>query len=125
MELSSLETASIHEAGAEVTILHPVTREATDFKIRVMGMDSKAWRKEKKRLERQILSRAASGEEIDTDELEIDALVNATLGWSGLVKEGKPVKFSKKVCKQLYTEAPTVRDQVDRFIGNRANFTKG
>lgn len=125
MDISELCTADAHEEGAELIILHPLTRKPTDLKIRIKGVDSKGWRKARKGIEKAMLSQMVSGGEVDGDAAEIEALAAITIGWDGLVKDGKPLKFSGKACKELYTAAPNVRDQVDRFVGNRANFTQG
>lgn len=126
MDFAELATAEAHEAGAEVVIRHPVTGKPTDVKIRVKGLDSGAWRKAQKDMQRQILKAMSDGDAIDdTAEYEIDALVSITLGWEGIEKDGQEYKFSKKRCKELYTESPPVKDQVDAFVGKRANFTKG
>ena len=126
MDFNELATADAHEAGAEVVIRHPVTGKPTDVVIRVQGLDSKAWRKAQKDMQRKIIKAMADGSAVeDTSEYEIEALVSITLGWDGIVKDGKPFTFSKKRCKELYLSSPPVRDQVDAFVGKRANFTKG
>ena len=125
MDISELCTAGAHNEGAEITIIHPVTREKTDLKITLLGIDSKAWRKAQKDMQRKVLAALANKSEIDEDEIEVEALAAVTTEWTGLVKDGQPVKFTKAACKALYKDAPAVRDQVDRFIGDRRNFIKG
>lgn len=124
MDFSELATAESHERGADVEIRHPLTGEKTDVVIKVQGVDSRAWRAHQKKMQRDMLACIADGN-MDTAEIEVDALVNVTLGWEGIVKDGKPYPFNKKNCRKLYLDAPHVRDQVDAFIGKRANFTKG
>ena len=54
----------------------------------------------------------------------VDLLATCTMGWNGVLEKGKkqPVPFSQEACRQLYKSFPVIRDQVDAFIANRANF---
>jgi len=120
MELGELLTREAHEAGAECKIKGP-DGKLTDLVITVRGVDSKEWRKANKDAQRDALRAAANGKPVDVD--EVGLLVSATIGWHGLVNEGKEYKFSEKRCRQLYEDAPYIRDQVDQFVGKRSNFT--
>lgn len=125
MDLSELSTTEAHEEGAEVNILNPNTGDKTDVYIKVLGPDSKEWRKQQKKQTAHYLKSLRSGEETDDTDLTIDSLVAVTIGWRGISKDGKPLEFSRAECKNLYTNSPRVMDQVDRFIGDYRNFTKG
>ena len=128
MDLGEFNTSDAHEEGADVTITHPITRQPTDVVITVKGCDSIAFRSAKKAMERKTFQAMAAGKDIDdefAENLEIGILVAVTTGWSGLVEDGKPVKFNEKNVRRLYTLSPPVRDQVDRFMSSRRNFTKG
>ena len=126
MEIGELTTRKAHEEGAEIAIRLPETGETSDFVIKVQGIDSKAWRTAQKAAQRAIVKKVADGVAItDFDEFELNTLVACTIGWTGLAKDGKEYKFTPKRCRELYENAPHVRDQVDTFIGRRVNFTKG
>jgi len=128
MELNKLCTVEAHEAGAACTILDPSTRKPTDVIIRLRGMDSKAYRKMRRDADARTLAIMASGESVEFEKSEgydIDALASLTLGWENIVIDGEPFEFSEENCRKLYADAPNVRDQVNRFVGNRANFTQG
>lgn len=126
MELGELTTRQAHESGADITIRLPETGELSDLVITVQGVDSKAWRASQKKAQRDIVRQVADGKTItDFDGFELDALVACTIGWKGLVKDGKEYKFTASRCRKLYEDAPYVRDQVDAFIGKRANFMHG
>jgi hypothetical protein len=56
---------------------------------------------------------------------EIDLLTAVTIGWRGLKSGKDTVEFSPEVAKGLYENAPSVASQVDRFVADRVNFTKG
>lgn len=117
MELKSLYTAEAHESGAELQVKNPVTGELTDFYITIAGVDSKTYREALRNYQRAIVSKK------EADELEL--LVAVTKGWRGLESEGKPVEFSADKARELYENAPPIAQQVDRFIVDRRNFTKG
>ena len=126
MEIGEIETRAAHESGADITIRYPDTLKPSDLVITVQGVDSSSWREASKKSQRELISIISRGESIEsTDSFELDALVSCTLGWKGLTKDGKAYKFSAKRCRALYENAPNIRDQVDKFIGTRANFTQG
>jgi len=127
MELGSLKTTEIHEVGSECNIKDPATGEATDFFITIMGADSKEWRKHKKAQQAAMIKARQEDkiESLDYDKMDVDALVDCTIGWRGLVDNGEEVKCSKKSAKELYENAPRVVVQLLSYVGNNANFTKG
>ena len=55
--------------------------------------------------------------------MDIEALVNATIDWRGLVDNKKQVKFSKDIAHELYENSPSVVRQLIEFLGNGENFT--
>lgn len=132
MEFNKLATVDRHENGAECNILDPVTNKPTDFFIKICGSDSKIWRKAKKKQTSAIINARANMEEgqtyddmdIDFEAMDIDALVDVTLGWRGLADNGKEVKFTSKKAKQLYEQAPDVVKQLLSFVSNNENFTQ-
>src|SRR5210317_268292 len=97
MELSLLETVDNHEEGAECQILSPSDGKLTDVFIKLKGIDSKEWRSQRKKQTSQLLSARASGklDDLDFDSLDIEALVECTIGWRGIVDKGKEYKYSK------------------------------
>lgn len=128
MEFNDLLTKAAHEDGAEVSILNPSTGEDTGFKIRVLGVDSTAFQKAQRKIRMQAIKALTDKKEITIeDEIasEIDHLVSITIGWSGIEHEGKSKPFSVDACRQLYTDSPGLRQQVDRFVSDRRNFIKG
>jgi hypothetical protein len=117
MELSNLYTLEEHEEGAEVQIKNPSTEQLTDFYITVRGPDSRAYRTALRAYHRSILENKEGG--------DVAMLVAVTKDWRGLKDNGKEIKCSEKSAKDLYTNAPAVATQVDQFVSNRKNFTKG
>lgn len=128
MEFTDLLTQDAHEEGAEVEILHPSTRKGTGFYIKVLGVDSLEFQKAERNIRNQTIKVLSEKKELTAEsqiESEIDHLVAITVGWRGIEFEGKAKDFTKKACKELYTKSPGVRQQVDRFVSDRANFIKG
>ena len=125
MEFNSLLTQEAHEEGAEVQIVNPNTGEKTDVFIKVLGPDSKEFRTAVKVAMRKAIANSAKDDPEDDTETDIEQIAAATIGWRGIMSEGKELPFTKKQCKDLYRKAPSILDQVNRFIGNYRNFTKG
>lgn len=122
-ELSKLYTAQAHEEGAEVQLRDPVTREPIDAWILVRGVDSKSFRETQRKMKRSIIE--AVREKRDLAEDEFDLLVECSIGWRGFEDNGKPVKFTKEAVRTLYENSPAIAQQIDSFILDRRNFTKG
>lgn len=122
MDLASLKTKPLHDAGAEMQVVGP-DGQLTDAYITLVGPDSEIWRQVRRRVERKVLAASASGAEADIDLADI--IATATIGWRGLESDGEPVECTHEAALDLYANAPYIRDQADRFIADRGNFTGG
>jgi RNase P protein component len=116
MKVAELYTTDLHEDGAEVEILDGSGKKTGLF-LKVMGVDSAVFRNHSKRQQRAYIDALRNDEDFDDEEFVVDALVSATIGWRGTNE-----KFTKELCEELYRKAPYVRDQVDKFVADRANF---
>ena len=145
LDLSCLDTVSAAEAGAEIELVHPLTRQGLGIFVTVIGMDSQTvrdYRREKadEYLRKQSIARKGSQEEVQTmgklDDSAIELLTVCTTGWRWgdkvgifpLAKAGKPVEelaFNVPNVKRIYSELPEARKQLDEAIADRANFIKG
>jgi hypothetical protein len=127
MELSNLLTVADHEAGAECNIVSPVNGKPTDVYILLAGADSAVWRKQKRKQTSEIMAaaRSKSPVDLDYDAMDIAALVDATIGWRGIVSSGNPYEFSKENALALYSGSPGIVNQLLDFIADKRNFTKG
>ena len=120
MEFSKLATVDRHEHGAGCKILDPAGNE-TDVVIRVKGADCAAWRGHKNRQAIAMIS-AKSEEEINFEQMNIDALVAVTVDWTGIVESKKPYEYSEENARALYAKAPDVVRQLLEFLGKDENF---
>jgi hypothetical protein len=58
----------------------------------------------------------------DLEEEALDKLAVATVAWSGIKRNGEPVACDFQEVRKLYAEHRWLREQVDSFVGERANF---
>jgi len=130
MDLNDFNLTEASEQGADMQLEHPVTGEPLEHDgkpmvIHLAGVDSVAYRKKQralqnKRLQLMARSRKPDFDDIDSDGVEL--LAACTLGWSGLVMGGKELKFTRAEAVDLYEKQVWIREQVDAFVGDRANF---
>lgn len=134
MDLSIFDSVTHANEGAELVLLHPITQEETDVKIRLLGSDSDEYRAlSKKRFEQmqrkaKMLKGKNKANEIDLDEAEEqahDLLARMTVSWEGVEEDGQAVHCSVDNAKMIYGKYPTIREQVEKFIADRSNFIKG
>jgi hypothetical protein len=127
------------EKPGRMPIIHPVTRQPLVDKdgapayIDLYSSDSEIARKHNQAVSRRRLSTAGRGsriritpEELEADQIEL--LVALTVGWRLLTLDGAPldIPFSPAEARDLYgsQEAAWLREQIDEFAGDRANFSK-
>ena len=118
MKLQDIYTVDDHELGAEVRI-RDCNGKLTPLWIKCKGVDSVSYRKQLKVQKRKYQEALMQNVDLEEDEFVIDALVESIIGWRGTDE-----KYSKKLCRELLSNAPFVKEQVDAFMSDRANFTK-
>tara|TARA_B100000768_G_C11225775_1_gene352701 strand:+ start:34 stop:405 length:372 start_codon:yes stop_codon:yes gene_type:complete len=118
MKISELYTTELHDAGSEVEILDD-QGSPTGLFIKVMGMDSSVFRAQAKKQQKAYIEALRNKKDFDEESMALEALVSATIDWRGTDE-----KFTKKLCKELYTKAPYIKEQIDSFMADRSNFTK-
>ena len=125
MDLAKLDILSPANEGVWMELEHPVTGEPLGIKIKVAGVDSDYYRKEMRRQQNKRLKkgiRTISAEELENEVIEL--LVACTLDWEGIEYEGKVLECNKENARMIYKKFPWIREQVDNFINDRANFLK-
>jgi hypothetical protein len=134
-DLASIDTKKLSESGAPLAIKKLdgsplLDRNGSPVTILLLGPDSAKYRALTRENVRRRLERRATGaapiteaeiDEVERDTLEILAV--CTVGWKGVyTPEGDEIACSADNARALYENYPVVREQVDAFVGNRANF---
>jgi len=125
MDLNELNLERSANDGAELTLEHPVTGAPIDIKIKVSGIDSSAYRNKQREIQNRRLAKLSRGKKPDFSNSDAEAcelLSACTLGWDGVIENGEAIEFSEKAAFELYENHLWIREQVDSFIGDRANF---
>lgn len=132
VDLSSIDTVKGSNDGFDVQIYHPGTNEDLGITIKVLGKDSDKFitvsrGQNKKRMAKMtkggFRTTAIPVEEIEQDSLML--LAACTVGWVGVVVDGKALDFNEDNAVMVYERFPWIREQVDAAMGDRANFIKG
>ncbi len=129
-DLNNLSTAKKSDEGSVLEVLHPVNDTKLGIKITVVGQDSTIYRsfinKQANSLRQKIMpGRGFMPSSVEKDqEQATNLLVTCTLGWEGIDLDGKEYPFTKENAKALYSNSGFfwLREQVDKFIADRANF---
>ena len=126
MSLEDFNLKDGAEAGAELTLENPKTGELTEIVIHLVGSDAAVFRNKQKEIQSKAISKLARGKTKgleQTDDDECSLLAVSTLGWSGMVDSNNDeIKFSIAEAKAIYLKYPSIKEQVNSFIGDRANF---
>lgn len=125
----------IVDRPARMDIYHPktgqplVTTEGAPCWVDLLSIDSEAAQKFERELNNRRLSlrvrTAVKAEDMEAEQVERLAVVTA--GWCLAGLDGAPVAVdcNRANAKELYGEPAMrwLREQVERFLGDRANFT--
>ncbi len=123
------------EKPARMTIVHPVTREplkdgeGNEAYIDLHSGDSAVARRQQQSIQRRRLAsrgRKVTLEEIESDALDFLAALAASWRLVGLDGSAIDVPFSTTNARELFGESSMawLREQVDEFSADRANFSK-
>lgn len=135
-DLAQVDTRTLAETGVPMPVKgldgKPlIARNGDPVSISVLGSDSTKYRtltraQVRKRMESMAGGKPTELTEAEVDETDrdvIDVLVACTVGWIGVLDtEGSPIPFNEDNVRKLYAAYPVIREQVDVFISNRANF---
>lgn len=135
MDLSDLDyLVTAQEAGVDIDILHPVTREPIGFIIRVAGLDSARVKDaQRKFLDRRLAKRRSS--KITAADLEKEAtlaLAAAVISWTSVeadgtttstaLLDGERLECTRSNAVALFERFPWLKEQVDAVVQDRADF---
>lgn len=147
--LNAFDTVGNANAGAEVHITNPLTGEncyldeemKKPVKIFVKGIKSDDARKKQlakmkelnKKRAKANLKRGKNNEPVedfdfDYDEVikeQCEMLADLTIDFINFIDaDGKPLKYSKDAAVNLYMRYEGIREQVNTFVSDEANFIK-
>jgi len=127
-DLNSLKPVMADD-GAVLKIVHPETEEVIEgMTITLLGQDSKVYRKLQMSKQQAALNRISKGKkavDFDAEKLaedSIDDLVKLTTAWSGFTLDGKDLECTLENVRTVYADWSWIKEQVQEFVGNRANF---
>ena len=128
MDLNSLKPLMADD-GAVLSLVHPETEEVIEgMTITLLGQDSKVYRKLQMGKQQAALNRMAKGKkaiDLDAEKLSEDSiedLVKLTTAWTGFALDGKDLELTPDNARMVYNEWSWIKEQVQEFVGNRANF---
>lgn len=116
----------------DVVIKHPVTGEATDLVIQVVGLDSTAAQECLDRQQAIRFAEMTSGGEMVAPTFDpkqnrqqlLELLCACTTGWRNVEFDGEALAFTKENVLLVYDKVPAIRDQVNKATGSRKLFFK-
>lgn len=130
-DLNNLDTGKAADQGAVLELIHPVENTKLDIRITLAGSDSAVYRKTQNRIANVRTSKISpqrpfiplTSEEQEENGLEV--LAACTLAWEGVMVDGADVECNVRNAKMVYRRFPWIKEQVDAFVANRANFLVG
>lgn len=111
-----------------VDILHPKTGEETGIKIMLVSLEDDRTKRARRKIQDERLRLEARGKGFKSDDLEENSMLllhAAITGWEwagdALWKGEKPT-FNLKMVKEILTELPWLRSQIERALEDESAF---
>lgn len=136
MDISQIDFGNSN-TGIDMILIHPVsgleiidTETSEPVTLKVVGAESDVYKEAQRRITNQKLSKAKGKKDISFTAEELEAfriqLIAACIrGWSHIgLGEAKELPYSEQNAKRLLVTAPWILEQVETFVGDRANFTQ-
>lgn len=126
-DLAKLDTTNLAEKGTALELRHPVTMEKLGASILLAGADSHIYRNAQQKIAERRLANGVKSNVPKLDGMQaegIDLLAICTLGWDNVILNGEAIPFSHDAAVELYTHFIWIKEQVDRFIHDRANYLR-
>lgn len=142
MSLASLNTAAAANEGRTMPVLHPTDRtplkdeKGKPVTIDLLGRDSDVFVKAENAARNKAVEGIKEGVKFSSAAADLagaETLARATTAWSGIPKgwidgsdDETPVPHTFENAVALYSNKGVawLRDQADKFIGDRGNFLK-
>ena len=119
MDLATLDSVKAANEGAAMEVLHPTSNvplkddQDNPITITLIGQDSDKVKK-RQRLEMNKRLKAGRRSTMTAEELEEQ----------GIKLDGQLLDCTADNAMKVYKRVPWLREQVDSFVGDRANFLK-
>lgn len=122
------------DEASTLKLLHPVTGDVllqddkSPVTISLLSRDSSAYRNAQKAVGSRVLgvpvNKIPTMDDIEREALDI--LVAITQSWNGIVidEDNSPLEFTPDNVRRVYKGLPWVKEQVEIFVNNRANFQR-
>lgn len=136
MDLSNLDTVAASGKGAVMEVRHPVTKaillttptppkdKGDPVTLTIIGFDATEFRDHERALINKRLnggkSRQTDAEAIQDEAITVLAM--CVKAWSGIEVDGKQLDCTPANVKMVLNRFPWLKEQVDAFVGDRANF---
>lgn len=133
MDFSNLDTTRQAEEVQIMEVIHPITDEplrhnGEPVTIMLIGAEATEIRNEMRRRSSAYAARLNKRRgSIPVEEqvrIASELCAKATKGWDNVYENGQPVEFSEDNAIMMYSKYTWLREQVDTFINDRANFYK-
>lgn len=125
LDLAQLDTEVLSDEGTWLDLEHPVTGEVLSARIKLAGIDSKIYQKQTRKNQDKRLKRfkfKTSSSELENERLAL--LVAITLDWKDVAENGQALDPTPENIRHVYNKYAWIKEQVDAFAGDRANFIK-
>jgi hypothetical protein len=125
-DLAQLDTNKASEDGVWCEIENPANGESTGIKVKVLGMDSKVYQDQTRKIQDKNLKKGFRGmknlktETLDNNKIELICV--CTTEWENVEYNGETLECNMENKRWLYKTFRWIFDQVDEFIGDRGNF---
>lgn len=127
-----LDTVTASETGVDMPVLNPqgrplLRKDKTPMVITVYGPDSSQYRDQVREMRKRQQRRAVEGVDTTPDDDIADTvamLARLAIRWNVQFTDGKDAPCNYETVSAFLKAFPATRDQMDSFIGRRANFTQ-
>lgn len=127
MDLQNLDLASGANKGATMAVEHPITGEVLmhngkEAKIHVLGLESDVANEYIRQQAQKNINRRTKMSYNEAETGSINMLAKMITGWENIIDVGVEVEFNVENARNLLTKYKWLRQQVDAFVSDRANF---
>lgn len=130
MDLSTIDTTATANEGVDLELRGPdgalLTQDnGTPITIKLLGKDSDVFVREINANSNRALKQRGKPQTAEAQRADaIRLLAKCTVSWNGIKVSGEALACTYENAVAIYSKFAFIREQVDEFIAERANFTK-